>query len=149
MGCDIHTTAEQNVGGRWVGIGFEPFDWRSYGMFGFLANVRNYSDVPYIAADRGLPEDASELVRERYPEDGHSHSWVLVDELLAFDYDQPVEDRRVTVQLSERVWSGAGTAEPGDGRATTYREFLGEAFFDDLAKLKELGVERVVFWFDS
>lgn len=32
---------------------------------------------------------------------------------------------------------------------TTYREFLGEAFFTDLEKLKAAGAERMVFGFDS
>ena len=32
---------------------------------------------------------------------------------------------------------------------TTYREFLGEAFFDDLARLVAAGADRVVFWFDN
>lgn len=110
MGCDIHTYAERKVGDAYELIAdLCPFDWRSYGMYGFLADVRNYSDVLALAADRGLPDDASEVVRldrHRWGSDAHSASWVGVQELVDFNYDKPVEDRRVTVQLAENVWSG-------------------------------------------
>jgi hypothetical protein len=32
---------------------------------------------------------------------------------------------------------------------TTYRAFLGEAFFADLAELQRIGAERIVFGFDN
>lgn len=72
MGCDIHSHVEsQNENGSWERVIWEqqeefdagPFDWRSYGLFGFLADVRNYSAVPPLADQRGLPEDVSEDVR--------------------------------------------------------------------------------------
>ena len=51
MGADIHSFAEVRKDGKWVIVndvdfGTErwptnsPFDWRGYGMFGFLADVR-------------------------------------------------------------------------------------------------------------
>lgn len=159
MGCDIHIWAERKTATGYevvndVGFseGSAPFDWRAYGMFGFLADVRNYSDVPPIAEKRGLPDDVSAEVRGEcldWCSDGHSHSWLSVSELAAFDYEQPVEDRRVSVQLAENLWSGAGTAEPGGGEMMTWREFLGRQFMDDLAKLQECGADRIVFWFDN
>lgn len=152
MGCDIHTQAERRVDGKWKRLdGFAPFDWRWYGMFGFLANVRNYSEVPPLAEPRGLPPDA-DYDEER---DGdrwlgaHSFSWLSLDELLAFDYDQTFEDRRYAAQTGPNLWNGGATAEPGHGKITTYRKFLGAAFFEDLRKLKEAGAERIVFGFDS
>lgn len=66
MGCDIHVMAER----RGSGGGYEPiadnifsdpfsdrnvsapFDWRAYGMFAFLAGVRNYSGVDPISSPR-------------------------------------------------------------------------------------------------
>lgn len=153
MGCDIHTYAERKSGDAYELIkDFHPFDWRSYGMYGWLADVRNYSDVPHIAAGRGVPNDAGTATFDAYDEwkeDAHNASWVSVEELAEFDYDQQVEDRRVRVQLADNLWSGAGTAAPGGGQTMTYREFLGESFFDDLEKLKEAGADRVVFWFDN
>lgn len=151
MGCDIHTRAEKRVDGQWVPVrggfadGPNPFDWRSYGVFGFLADVRNYSDVPPLAKPRGLPAD---FVEDEYLGD-HSFSWLGVDELARFDYDRAVEDRRVTRELAPNFTIGACTAEPGGGEMTTYRAFLGASFFADLERLKAMGAERVVFGFDS
>jgi hypothetical protein len=147
MGCDIHSQAEKRINGKWEVIpDLHPFDWRQYGMFGFLADVRNYSAVPPLSQPRDLPEGS--------PSDGedlgdHSYSWLSVEELTAFDYDQPMEDRRVTRQIAPNVTSGAVTCEPGEGEKTTFREFLGPAFFKDLEELKAAGAERVVFGFDS
>jgi hypothetical protein len=127
MGCDIHSYAEKQVNGKWESLDFSPFDWRSYGLYGFLAGVRNYSDVPPLAAPRGLPRDVSAHVQEEadgWDSDGHSHSWLSVEELSAFDYDAAVE-------------------------MTTWREFLGPDFFRDLRRLKAEGAERIVFWFDN
>lgn len=140
MGCDIHIRAERKVGDKWEIIdGLKPFDWRQYGMFGFLADVRNYSAIPPISPARGLPDDAD---KRGYLGD-HSYSWLSVSELSSFDYDRPIEDRRVM-----RNGNGGTTAEPGGGRMTTYREFLGKAFFDDLAELVDAGADRIVFGFD-
>lgn len=152
MGCDIHTYAERNVGDRYDRIvNAAPFDWRSYGMYGWLADVRNYSGVPSIAAQRGLPIDVSASVRSYYDgwgSDAHSASWVDVLELTRFDYEQPVEDRRVTRQTAWGL-DGGCTAEPGGGEMTTYLELLGEDFFRDLADLVDAQADRVVFWFDN
>jgi hypothetical protein len=144
MGCDIHTRAEKRVDGVWTTIPkLRPFHWRQYGMFGFLADVRNYSAVTPIAPSRGLPDDVILDDDNEYELGEHSFSWLSVQELLDFDYDQKMEDRRVTRQV------GGCTAEPGGGRTMTYREFLGPDFFRDLKKLKQAGAERVVFGFDS
>jgi len=148
MGCDIHSRAEKRVNGKWEAIdGLAPFDWRSYGVFGFLANVRNYSAIPPLSEPRGLPDDAHYGDEDDLGD--HSFSWLSLDELLAFNYDAPVEDRRVTRQVAPNAWDGGCTAEPGAGNMTTYREFLGPQFFGDLEKLKAAGAERIVFGFDS
>jgi hypothetical protein len=107
--------------------------------------------VPPIAERRGFPDDASSKTKgsfEGWGSDAHSSSWLSVEELSAFDYDQPVEDRRVTRQTSWGL-DGGCTAEAGGGQMTTYREFLGEWFFKDLEKLKDAGADRIVFWFDN
>ena len=78
MGCDIHCYAEKKEEGRWAAItGLHPFDWRSYGMYGFLAGVRNYSAVPPITAQPGFPSDASPEVhkeKDEWESDAHSFS---------------------------------------------------------------------------
>jgi len=67
MGCDIHSIVQVKLGRQWVTITdclflwdeethtYSPFDRRCYAVFGFLADVRNYSKVPPISEPRGLP----------------------------------------------------------------------------------------------
>lgn len=153
MGCDIHTHAEKRIEGKWRRIArLEPFESRTYGTFAFLAGVRNYSGVKPIAEGRGIPEDASEGTRDEHESwgvDAHSASWLSLEELLAFDYNAEMEDRRYTRQEGPNAWNGGATCEPGQGKRQTWREFLGECFFMDLDQLKAEGAERVVFWFDN
>ena len=155
MGCDIHVFAERKIGSEYepVQIDLSQLEHRSYGKFGFLTGtVRNYSAVPPISLPRGLPADVSSVIRseyERWGLDSHTPSWLSVQELLAFDYDAPMEDRRVTVQIAPQHFDGGGTCQIGMGQKTTYREFLGAYFFRELQELKDAGVDRIVFWFDS
>lgn len=149
MGCDIHSYAEKrNSDGNWEMIaGLNPFSSRSYGTFGFLADVRNYSALKPIAERRGLPSEISAGVAENYEVwDGaaHSASWLSVRELSDFDYDAICEDRRCI-----RGSNGGATCELGEGEQQTYREFLGHQFLDDVQELVAAGAERVVFWFDN
>lgn len=152
MGCDIHTYAEKRENDRYVLVAFTPFDWRDYGLYAFLAGVRNYSAVPPIAAPRGLPSGAAIETKEAAEDwegDGHTHSFLTIEELTAFDYDAEVEDRRYTKRIGPNSYDGGATAEPGHGTKTTRREFLGPAYFRDLEELGQLGADRVVFWFDN
>lgn len=154
MGCDIHAFAEKrNAAGVFKILkSVEPFDVRSYGLFGFLAGVRNYSAITPIALPRGIPADASAWITEEHETwsaDAHSASWLSVAELLAFDYDAQCEDRRCSRRMPGGWLDGGQTCEPGEGKTQTYREFLGVRFFEDLKALEEEGAERVVFWFDN
>lgn len=154
MGCDIHTYCERkNAKGEWEYVaGVTPFDWRSYGVFGWLAGVRNYSAITPISDQRGMPEDVSEDVLgeyERWGDDAHSASWLSLNELLSVDYSKEIEDRRYSDRIGENAWSGGLTADPGEGIKMTLREFLHEGYFEDLDQMREMGVDRVVFWFDS
>lgn len=161
MGCDIHSFVEIRAEGQWEhadgtlfpnaeyqGEASAPFPYRDYGLFGFLADVRNYSYSPVIAEPRGLPADVSAPVRAEYGDDDwwHSASWLTVAELLGFDYDQVFED------LRSAAWPGPVSVTPGQGERVTLREFLGEGFFERLGELAQLGDPnnvRVVFWFDN
>jgi hypothetical protein len=156
MGCDIHTFVEIRQDGRWVKagdafplhendvrrtrertLGDQPFDWRSYGMFGFLAGVRNGAHVPTIVPPRGIPDNLSPEVSVEWRQEldwgGHTPSWLTVAELQAFDYDQI-------------FWNES------EGKEQTVREVLPSVFFRDLAILIGLGPPedvRIVFWFDN
>lgn len=155
MSCNIHAWAEKRLFGGWrhIPMSNEPFTYvHWYGLYGFLAGVRNYHEVPPIAPQRGLPDDVSAYVRRDHADwstDAHSTSWLTIAELAAFDYSLPMEDRRYTAQTGPRSFDGGATCEEGQGRITTFRKFLGENFFKELDRLRSLGVERVVFWFDN
>lgn len=175
MGCDIHSYVEVKKNNKWQvpeppifeydDIGKRiygkthhnhPFEWRNYGVFGFLADVRNYSRVPSITAKRGIPDDVSGEVKaelESWDSDAHSCSWLSLKELTEFDYDATFEDRRTTRQTGPNSWNGAALADEGDGEVVTFREFLGQPFFRDLEAMKELAKStedvRIVFWFDN
>ncbi len=191
MGADIHSFAEVRKNGKWLRVEepvfddygnektTEPFGWRSYAVFGFLADVRNYSHCTPISEPKGLPDDSEwlnspskyayevnpmsgepilenerETNKNDVQEDGnyHSMSWLTLKELLDYDYEQKFWDRRVTKQTSPNSWDGAALAEEGEGQTITYREHLGESFFKDIEVLKTLGQPedvRIVFWFDN
>lgn len=153
MGCDIHTLVEVRDNGRWIylPLDYEPFDTRSYGMFGFFADVRNYSFVPSIQSKRlGLPDDASREAKARFPLNSYYHSMthVTLKQLIDFDYSQTFEDRRCM-----RDGNGAADAGIGNGEVKTFKEFLGEYFFAEIDKLKQLGYSpddlRILMGFDS
>lgn len=153
MGCDIHAFAEKKIEGGYVHVHLHPplFDWRWYGLFAFLAGVRNYSAVTPIAQPRGLPKDLSSGIRSIYEDDisQHTESWLDVKELLDFNYEASFEDRRERRQLAPNLFSGAETADVGKGLVKTYRDFIGLSYFEELERLKMVGVDRIVFWFDN
>ncbi len=150
MGCDIHVYVErQDEAGEWQRLDVpEPLGDRNYSAFGFLADVRNYCAVTPIVEARGLPDDVSAAVSAEFSEwgaDAHTPSWLTVDELRAFDYDQTMNARRIT-----RNGNGGFTGTPEEGTVMTYREFLSESFVREVAELGSLGERiRIVFWFDN
>lgn len=150
MGCDIHCYGEKKIEGdytrEYVGQFFT--DIRSYGLFGWLADVRNYSGiVPLKGVYEGLPVGACDRIKREYKSweyAAHNLHYVKVDTLLKVDYEQIIEDRRVT-----RNGNGGCTCEPGEGRFLTLREFLFEGYFEELDRMQQLDVERIIFWFDN
>lgn len=147
MGADIHMYGEKkNANGEYEMVG-EFFDLRSYSIFAFLADVRNYSAIKPISPTRGIPTDVSYEVKYFYNSwfgDAHSASWLTLDELFNFDYQLECEDRRCTIN-----GDGGRTAPKGEGKKTTYQEFLGNIYFKELSELKNCQADRVVFWFDN
>jgi hypothetical protein len=191
MGANIHIFAEIKKADKWERLTEKifpdggrkndaPFDWRSYGMFGFLANVRNYSSIPPLGELKGLPYDSEYLntklekpssfnygyfdngtayTRKEEIEkdvDYYSKTFYTLKELIEFDYDKTFEYLRyteVTKMPNGGVFSnGADIAEKGKGKIITFREFLGESFFECIEIMKTLGEPenvRIVFWFGN
>jgi len=154
MGCDIHAFVEILVtNGTWEMA--EELDLnRSYSLFGLLADVRNYSETKPIVPRRGIPSDlSSELLNFAANSMCHSHTWYLLSELLAFDWQQPTEDRRYTRQIGPNCFDGGATCEPGKGKMTTYAEMAGMFFLKTLPYLEKTyqfpKEVRLVLCFDS
>ena len=159
MGCDIHGRVE-------ILYSFSLDEWfsvidagllldRNYDAFGLLFGVRNRNGFPPIAANRGLPEDASEEVkRDGTPgadadEDSwilyHSASWLTLEEIQAVDWDEAILEAE-----TEMDEAGANTV-----KSRTRRSLLGASFemvFELMEVLgKNLGPAsvRLVVWFDN
>lgn len=173
MGCDIHSYVEVFKDNKWQLVedyftmddldiryfkkdkSTELFLNRNYGLFAFLAGVRNYSGIRPLDKLRGLPKDISTGCFDQHAKwrlDAHSPTYFYLKELLDFDYEQIMEDRRTTVQIAPNWWDGSHTCEPGKGKQITYRESLGEYYFKKLDEMKTLGSPdkvRLVMWFDN
>lgn len=109
MGCDIHGRVQIK---RWS----EQSDWtdlmeiprdRNYALFSRLAGVRSCGDDdPVIAQPRGLPGDfdtdmnydheihhgyGDDACIEKYWMGDHSHSWLSLEEMTAWDgWEEPM-----------------------------------------------------------
>lgn len=145
MGCDIHVRAEKrDQTGNWICIDNTdaPFDRRSYSKFAFIAGVRNMSKIKPISIPRGLPDDVTPIVHDEFKSwgiDAHSESWLTIDELLNFDYNQIIEDfRHARPNLDGKIV----------GNFVSLSEYLGQYFFEELKQLQNIGADRIVFWFD-
>ncbi|EAF5380719.1 hypothetical protein C2890_14200 [Listeria monocytogenes] len=106
MGCDIHLMVEvkDRKTNQWteydVADGAIKFIGRNYNLFGILANVRNGFGFAHIdtgdafipiSNPRGVPKDASKSYLsfvEDWGTDGHSHSFLNLDELQNFEWEE-------------------------------------------------------------
>lgn len=64
---------------------------RNYDLFSVLSNTRNDQNLNFISLPRGLPEDISPELNEvafENKNDFYDHSWLLLKELIAFNWDQ-------------------------------------------------------------
>jgi hypothetical protein len=59
---------------------------RNYVVFAVLAGVRNRQNIKPISEPRGLPDDLSEEARRSAERGDHSHSWLLLSEVRAYDW---------------------------------------------------------------
>lgn len=130
MGTDIHMITQVRESGIWHTVPDVAFHDRSYNTFAQLADVRNGrgfagcdtgSGFIPVAAPRGLPEGVSERP-EGEPDDedyddrpwlgDHSHSWLTLAELLAYDVTRTSTLRGVISIDQYRAWDGV--SQPDD-----------------------------------
>lgn len=77
---------------------------------------------------RGLPEDADDEIKEIFEDEWQDTiSWVMVDELLAYDFDKEMVDIGY------------------HGKKVTWTEHLQPAFRMWFERIKAIGVERVIY----
>jgi hypothetical protein len=86
MGCDIHAYVDVPGYPEGITIHLGAIN-RRYRLFTWLANVRNDDqEVKPICNPKGLPEDVAWYILLRsigWGKDGRSHSWHMVQDLLA------------------------------------------------------------------
>lgn len=188
MGMDIHSYIETFDAAAWHwnrGDLFDhgsapgckpwgPFD-RSYGLFGFLAGMRDHN-VPQIHPCRGLPADVSPDVRAelgapvadllagktdswaRYRAIDEwnglfGHSWATGAELVGYDFATPM--RCTYAHGDDRSsWDTEPCPhEAVDPLMTTVGEYLGEGHLERFREIAAITADpnhvRVVYAFDN
>jgi len=141
MGCDIHAHWEVKISGKWHHYDQPRID-RNYVLFAKMANVRNRDDeIEPLSIPKGLPEDITEIVkicRDYYGEDGHSDSWLGVDEIYwleSFFAKHCSED-----QYKTRWWKEFGFLF---GSGWEYFKKYPKDYPESLEDF------RLIFWFDN
>lgn len=133
MGCDIHIFAEVKTEGKWTKVGNifkgwregelidEPYCGRNYDLFAILADVRNGrgfagvvtgSGFNPICEPKGIPDDVSPEIKEdsdRWNGDGHSHSWLTIQELLNYDWNQLTVKSGVVSEVEYKEYKKSGS----------------------------------------
>lgn len=123
MGCDIHLCTERKFDNKWINTDYwqlnplyphreenqyeqvEVYSDRNYGLFSILAGVR--SDGTFIPIDnpRGLPKDMTiqtkEYLVDYWDNDGHSHSYLYLDELYNYWINTPEEIERQGILIGD------------------------------------------------
>lgn len=199
MGTDISCYVEKKVEGGWsLGEPLEPnpywseafpeeepkmvpqplFTTRNYALFSIMANVCNpmraLEPFDFVSQPRGFPDEASSELRAYYHferENVHSASWLLVTEMLDFNWGRTIRRRGVVeprvahlfppdrVGFPIEGWPQGvpiSVADAGTGTEVrwteTYRQAAGPELFETiLPKLATYGpadAVRIVFWFN-
>lgn len=177
MGCDIHIYIERKgEDGIWYngdyfvptpvtskGVVYERVQiipYRCYALFAFLANVRNYENIPCIDDPRGLP-NVSKYVWdewEKWEPDGHSASFFTLLELVEVQKELKCTEYCLS-QEEENVWSVATNAfnelvdelkKRADAMGIIYDFEWASQNSNVRKKVAERASKiRIVFWFDN
>lgn len=139
MGCDIHYVVEEKIGDKWVGLFENNFQQeaseRFYRFFGEIAaGVRYESKTSHSI--KGWPDDTSDLANhfnERWRDDGHSHSWLTLQEFVEAYY-----------RACEKPFSPEAFSCLSDDNL-----FGGHDFNDEIDEWHPIANCRVVFFFDN
>jgi hypothetical protein len=83
---------------------FEIEVGRNYSLFAILADVRNYDNFTPIAMPKGLPTDVTKHIKklsDEYGCDGHSHSYIDMEEFKKFTKEAKQETMTGVVSVEE------------------------------------------------
>ena len=109
------------------------YSFRDYGVFLLLAGVRNSYYIEPISLPKGLPIDASDIVKRESDDWGDtafSHSWLTMKELCICE--QPIGNPELTKNFAY------------------FKDRLCEHFgISCVTNNAELENYRIVFWFDE
>lgn len=150
---------------------------RNYDLFSVLANVRNYGGNDYIDEPRGVPEDASQEIKDDYASwgmDGHSASYFTLKELINWQKEQRFVRHSGLVSAEEAenldeygtlptMWCQGTTSDGWVYREWSTENKVLQPLIDSLIKrgyeywlfYHEDQIEedadkiRIIFWFDS
>lgn len=144
MGCDIHMYGEVYKKYDWNIVEFKnEDDWRvnyiytkgrNYNLFAALAGVRanSFNDAAKpVSKPKGINPNCSYFVWNairKQSSDGHSHSWLTLDELIKYDFT---------------LW-GSTCDDFRNEVIPKLREALKESSYPEDNKYA-----RIVFWFDN
>jgi|CXWL01.1.fsa_nt_gi hypothetical protein len=136
------------------------YSGRNYDLFAILANVRNgvgFAGIPTglgfvpIAMPRGLPKNVSKKVKiwsDIYGEDGHSHSYLTLKELLDYDWNQTTVEYGVVGPNGYKEYKEKGyPTEYSSGVWGKDIEYVSEDEMENLIKngLQDTGWDNKVF----
>lgn len=158
----------------------ELYGDRNYSMFTALCGVRDYSGKsPKISEPRGIPDDATELVKQEcdyWDCDGHSHSYCTLLDVKKFveGDNYPVYTGLITPEQAKALdedgiapdcWCQGSSRDDlvrREWKDTTFNALTGlyEAMLERYAQLSFWGSKdripeeqmenfRIVFWFDN
>lgn len=127
-----------------------PYQGRNYDLFAILADVRNGSGFDGVDTGdgfnpifdpRGLPEDVSKDYKQlvdNYGVDGHSHSWVTLDELDSYDWNQVTKHRGYVSPLEYKVFKEKGHPNSWSGGVSGGKvEHISNELMDRVLERKE------------
>lgn len=71
MSTSMFCCCERLVGDVYIDMNLRMFRDVSYGLYGFLADVRNYSCIQAICDIRGMPDNISDGLRSNFEPKEH------------------------------------------------------------------------------
>ena len=176
MGIDIHGWVEFRSHDAWWGtIDVGNILPRNTAMFESLFGVRNVYGFKPVASKRGIPDDASDLVIEKFLEydDNRYPSWITYEEVKGVEWNEEIVSIQIcrygawyfhstprTIRDMEWNEGGIGKRYEQDGHKYRFIKVKRQLFVDrewelvfkwmgDLVELYGEENVRLVVWFDE